>query len=73
MAKAKRKKTDPALIERYRPPSMADTVHSDAEMMAADIVRKHPAVKKAEARISKKIERQALSLARTGVRLPRHG
>lgn len=71
MAKRKTRRTRSVPVpERYRPPTMEETIRSDARMTAADIVRKHPAVKKAEERIAKQLERQALSLARTGVKLP---
>lgn len=71
MAK-KRRRTLP-LVEKYRPPSMRERIRSDSEMMAETIVHKHPSVLKAKTRLARKLERQALSLARTGVSLPRKG
>lgn len=72
MAKRKKRRTRslPA-PERYRPPTMEETIRSDSQMTAADIVRKHPSVKAAQKRIAKQLEKQALNLARTGVKLPR--
>lgn len=71
MAKRRTRRGPSAVVERYRPPTMRETIRSDAEMTAADIIRKHPVVKRAEKRIARQLERQALSLARTGVKLPR--
>jgi hypothetical protein len=71
MAKTKKRRTRTAAVpERYKPPSMKESVRGDSEMMADDIIRKHPAVVKAKKRMARQIEKAGLNIARTGVKLP---